>query len=136
VSNCLDWRPAFAEGPDGRLYPSLFQHPPAPDQGVGEATWRLAMPAAAPGARLMLSFGTVVTGPTDDGVKMTVLVDGREVWSDIQANQGQPRWAEVDLSAYAGARVALTLRVDARANNTGDWSNWLRPVMVVRRAGE
>ncbi|MBI2300204.1 MAG: hypothetical protein HYU66_14875, partial [Armatimonadetes bacterium] len=129
VTNCLDWRPAWADGPDGRLYPTIFQHPPAPEKGFGEATWRITLPAAK-GRRLVLRLGTVVTGPTDDGVRMAVLVEGRGLWSTVQAKQGQPQMAAIELTAYARRTIALTLRVEARANVTGDWANWLRPVVV------
>jgi hypothetical protein len=133
VTNCLDWRPSWAKGPDGLLYPSLFHHPPDPAKGVGEAEFDIDLPKLAAGRRLTLRFGTVVTGPTHDGVKMSILVDGQELWSQIQAEKDQPKMDSVDFSAYAGKSIRLVLRVDARQDNTGDWSNWLRPVIVVEK---
>ena len=134
VTNCLDWRQAYAKGADGRLYPTLFHHPPDPKKGVGEAAFSIALPALKPGQKLVLHFGTVVNGPTNDGVKMTVLVADRELWTGTQAKPNQPDDHALDLSAFAGQTVALTLRVDALGDNTGDWSNWLRPVILAEPA--
>jgi hypothetical protein len=36
----------------------------------------------------------------------------------------------LDLSAYAGQTLKLTLRVNALANNTYDWANWVEPRIV------
>lgn len=136
VTNCLDWRPAWAKGPGGVLYPTIFQHPPDPARGVGEAAFSVVLPPLQAGRRLVLMFGTVLTGPSNDGVKMTVLVDGRELWSDTQTLQDRPAMAALDLCAYAGKTVELILRVDALKNDMADWANWLRPVIVTEPAGE
>ena len=134
VTNCLDWRLAYAKGADGRLYPTLFHHPPDPQKGVGEAAFSVALPANEPGERLVLRFGTVVNGPTHDGVKMTILAADRELFSETQAKANQPTDHTLDLSAFAGQTITLTLRVDAQGDNTGDWSNWLRPVILTEPA--
>ena len=36
----------------------------------------------------------------------------------------------LDLSAYAGQNLTLTFRVNALANNTYDWANWVEPRVV------
>ncbi len=130
VTNCLDWRPTWARGPDALLYPALFQHPPDPQKGVGEATFSISLPNLAAGRRLIMRFGTVLTGPSFDGVKMTILVDGGELWSETQTQQDHPTRHNLELSAYAGQTIGLTLRVDALKNNGADWANWLQPVIV------
>ena len=86
------------------------------------------------GRGLRLSFGTVVNGPTHDGVRMSVLVGGQELWSETQAQANRPAAHSLDLRAFAGQTIALTLRVDALGDNTGDWSNWLQPVILIELA--
>lgn len=130
VTDCLAWRMDWADGPDGRLYPTILQHPLAPDQAPGAAVFRLDLPPRQAGTRLVLRFGAAVTGPTHDGVQMSVSVNGTELWSAAQVVKDQPQQAEVDLSHYAGQSVQLILRVHPRGNNAGDWSQWLRPVIV------
>ena len=39
---------------------------------------------------------------------------------------------EVDLSAWAGQTVRLTLRTEPREDLTHDWAGWGNPVLVVR----
>jgi hypothetical protein len=131
VSNCLDWRQTWAKGADGRVYPALFHHPPSPEKGSGEAAFTIALPVSKPGARLVLQVGTVVTGPSTDGVGMAIAVAGRDLWAGRQTVPGQPADHSVDLSAFAGQTVTMILRVDALGNNTGDWANWLRPVILI-----
>ena len=77
-----------------------------------------------------MRFGVVVNGPTWDGVGFSVLADGRELWSGVHTQQDRPTMHDLDLTAYAGRTVAMTLRVDARGNHAADWANWLRPVVV------
>jgi len=36
----------------------------------------------------------------------------------------------LDLLAYAGQTLKLTLRVNALANNAYDWANWVEPRVV------
>jgi len=130
VANSLDWRQAWAKGADGRTYPGLFQHPPDPAKGVSDAAFSIPLPGSTPGQRLVLRFGTAVSGPTHDGVRMSILVADRELWSERQAKQYQPADHALDLSAFAGQTITLILRVDALGDNTGDWANWLRPVIL------
>jgi hypothetical protein len=136
VTNCLAWRPGWADGHGGLLYPTILQHPLAPNKGLGEAVYRVELPGPKAGTALILRFGTTITGPTDDGVRMSVAVNGKELWSETQVRKGQPHQGMVDLSAYAGQSIRLALRVDARGNNAGDWSNWLRPVILAEVKGE
>ena len=39
---------------------------------------------------------------------------------------------EVDLSAWAGQAVRLTLRTEPREELTNDWAGWANPVVAVR----
>lgn len=126
VTNCLDWRTETIEE-DGRPRACIFQHPAA--EGDGDATYSLELPALAAGQRLRLRFATGFTGPTENGVRFSVLVDGRYVFESEQTTLSPVRH-EVDLSAWAGHTVPLTLRVNALENSVHDWSVWVRPVIV------
>ncbi len=134
VENCLGWLTGWAKGTDGLLYPTIFQHPPDPAKGVGEATYSIDLPKLKASQRLLLRFGTVILGTTWDGVKMSILIDGTEVFAETQKEKDKPRMHEVDLSAQAGKTVKVMLRVDALGNNAADWSHWLRPVIVIAPA--
>ena len=48
---------------------------------------------------------------------------GQRVWHD--------RW--VDLSAFGGQRVRLTLRTEAGATTDFDWAGWAEPAIVIQR---
>ncbi|PIY37402.1 MAG: hypothetical protein COZ06_33005 [Armatimonadetes bacterium CG_4_10_14_3_um_filter_66_18] len=131
VTTCLDWRVSTAKGADGRLYPTLFQHPPAKDGTLGTATFALELPKLPAGRRLELQFGTVLTAPSSDGVEFAVLVDGKEAWAEKQTAAEQPTAHTLDLSANAGQTIQLTLRVDSLKDAGNDWANWLRPAVVL-----
>ena len=121
--NCLDWRTETVKK-DGRAQLSIFHHPPA--KGHGDATFEIPLPPAKPGQKLLLRFATAFTGPTQDGVRFAILIDGKEQWTTTQKTL-PPVNHTLDLSAHAGKKIRLTLRVDALANETHDWANWVRP---------
>ena len=60
VTNCLAWRPGWADGHDGLLYPTLLQHP-LPDKGPGEAAYRVELPG--PKAARCSSFALALRLP-------------------------------------------------------------------------
>jgi len=124
--NCLDWRAATIEK-DGRAVLSIFHHPPA--QGHGDATYDIPLPALSAGEKLVLRFAIGFTCATDDGVRFAILVDGGEVWGATQKELAAVDHA-LDLSAWAGKSVKLTLRVDALGNEKYDWANWARPQIL------
>jgi len=126
VTGCLDWRRETTLE-DGRKRACIFQHPQ--ERVDGDAVYDLELPALAEGERLLLRFSTGFTGPTADGARFSVLVNGEGVFETTQTEQPPVRH-EVDLSAYAGRKVSLTLRVNALGNTTHDWAVWVRPVVV------
>ncbi|UCH34375.1 MAG: DUF4838 domain-containing protein [Armatimonadota bacterium] len=127
--HCLDWRAETIEAGD-RVLLTIFQHPPA--EGDGDATYGIDLPALEAAGKLVLRFATGFTGPTENGVRFAVLVDGAEVWAGEQRGLA-PVEHEVDLSAWAGKAIDLTLRVNALGNERYDWANWVRPQVVVAR---
>lgn len=145
AERCADWRSSSLSR-NGRLVRTIFQHPDGSHDG--DATYDLALPSLPAGKKLLLKFGTVISNRTQDGVRFTVLANGTELWSetktaflapDSPAAKPQDNLLPtqdpfsdhtLDLSAYAGQPLKLTLRVNALANNTYDWSNWIEPRIV------
>jgi hypothetical protein len=146
TENCADWRTSSVRR-NGRLVRTLFQHPDG--QHDADATYEISLPALPQGKRLLLKFGTVISNQTQDGVRFAVLANGKELWSETKATFITPDSAEskppqdkllpgkdpfsdhaLDLSAYAGQTLKLTLRVNALANNAYDWANWVEPRIV------
>jgi len=145
--NCADWRPSSVQK-DGRQVRTVFQHPD--DKNDADATYQIALPAVSGGKKLLLRFGTVITNQTHNGVRYSVLINGREIWNEtkttfLAAEQGADKSAadsilpganpfsdhSLDLSAYAGQTIGLTLRVNALGDSGADWANWVEPKVVV-----
>ena len=146
AENCADWRSASVSR-NGRLVRTLFQHPDGLHDG--DATYEIPLPALPRGRKLLLKFGTVISNQTLDGVRFSVLANGKELWSETKVTFIAPDSAEakplqdtllpgkdpfsdaaLDLSAYAGQTLKLTLRVNALTNNAYDWANWVEPRVV------
>ncbi len=90
----------------------------------------------------------MISNRTQDGVRFSVLANGKELWSETKTTFLAPDSPEakpqdnllpgkdpfsdqaLDLSAYAGGTIKLTLRVNALANNAYDWANWVEPRIV------
>jgi len=124
----IGWRANWEPGADGKLRPSIFQHPPG-DVGSPDATFSVPLPKVQAGQRIVFRFDTVVTNEQSDGVGFRVLVDDEPVFAHDQ-RPGKATAHEVDLTTHAGRTVRLTLRVDKLGNATGDWANWVGPVVV------
>jgi hypothetical protein len=145
VEHCAEWRTSSVSR-NGSLVRTLFQHP----DGVhdGDATYQIPLPPLPAGKKLLLKFGTVISNRTQDGVRFSVLANGKELWSETKTTFLAPEQPEakpqdsllpgkdpfsdqaLDLSAYAGQTLKLTLRVNALSNNTYDWANWVEPRIV------
>ena len=78
----------------------------------------------------MLRFATAFTGPTENGVRFAILIDGKEAWHATQKTL-PPTDHTLDLTGYADKRIRLTLSVDALGDAAHDWANWVRPQIVV-----
>lgn len=145
--NCADWRVNSVEK-NGHALRSVFQHP----DGIhdGDATYQIPLPAVK-GQKLVLKFSTVITNKSVDGVRFAVLVDGKELWNETKTTfispdsgkksaqdsilPGQNPFSDhsLDLTAYAGKTIDLTLRVNSLADNAMDWANWVEPKIIVSK---
>jgi len=123
TENCRMFKRTSVEK-DGQALLVILEHPPT--EGVGDATYKISLPAEENGKKLVLRFGTCFSESTANGVRFAVLVDGKEVWSAEQKDLA-PVDRQLDLSGWAGKTIALTLRVDAMGDDAYDWSCWVRP---------
>jgi hypothetical protein len=142
VNNCADWRNSGVTR-NGRTLPTIYQHP---KEGDADASYTINLPKAAKDKKLVMRFGTVVTNKSDDGVKFSVLVDGKELWNLTQMSYLAPAGSEsksaqssimpnqpifkdtiLDLTQYAGKTITLTLRVNPIGGIANDWANWIEP---------
>jgi hypothetical protein len=150
TEHCADWRSSSVSR-NGRLVRTLFQHPDGLHDG--DATYEVTLPPLPAGHQFLLKFGTVISHRTQDGVRFSVLANGTELWHETKTAflapdspeakaqdnllPGQDPFSDhvLDLTTYAGQSLKLTLRVNAVANNTYDWANWVEPRIVQQSAG-
>jgi len=88
---------------------SLALHPPWKDDAVGQvaATFLLDLPAAQE-LKLTMSLGLQDKAAASDGAQLALSVDKAKLFEQVARKDAwQP--AEIDLSAYAGKKVALDL---------------------------
>ena len=113
---------------DDKMIPAVLQHPP--NEGLGEATFEIPLPALQNGQKLVFRFGTGFREPTKNGVRFAILVAGDPIWT-IEQKELAPVDHQLDLSRWAGRTIALTLLVDALGNAEYDWSCWVRPQIEI-----
>jgi hypothetical protein len=152
TENCTSWQVNTVQK-GGHYLPTVFQHPNGKDDA--NATYEIPLPAPPNGSKLVMKFGTVITNKTTDGVRFSVLIDGKELWNETKTTFLSPEQATaksaqdsilpgndpfsdhaLDLSAYAGRTISLTLRVNALANNSYDWANWVEPRIVIEKQAD
>lgn len=144
TENCFAWEARFVER-HGKTVRSVLQHP----NPIGDAiaTYRIELPKIDKGT-LTMQFGTVITEKTTDGVRFSVEVDDKELWSQTKtsytlqksSNSAQDSILpdsdaftdhKIDLTPYAGKTIQLKLKVNALKDNSYDWANWLEPEIVI-----
>ncbi|MFM7320767.1 MAG: DUF5722 domain-containing protein, partial [Armatimonadota bacterium] len=106
---------------DGRRVPAIFQHP-RPDV-PGDLRYEFV---AVSGQRNVLEFGIGFTGPTVNGARFQVLLDGREVFSEVRT-AGVIVQRKVALPEGSGQSMVLWLRIDSLGDITHDWCVWVAP---------
>jgi hypothetical protein len=131
----LDDRPAYlgagaAEGISaGVTMPALAAHPPI--GGSTAVDYLLTLPKSPP-AELSFSAGIQDGAKGTNGVAFVVEVNGQE--AGRQEVAGPDGWhpVRVDLGAYAGRTILLSLVVDALGDATCDWARWGAPRLQPR----
>ena len=89
--------------------------------------------ALPPGRGLALQVSLGRLGGPGDGVHFVVRVNGQEIWRQYRDHQRGWKDAAIDLTAYAGQTVVLSLAVDCGpggANLSCDESIWGDPKLV------
>jgi len=115
----------------------LHVHPPYANGKVGYAftTWELELPEGRPMLEFALGFRSGST--TRDGCVFKVTVTDESCEKEIFSEQYDTlnAWGErsVDLSEYAGKRIALKLITDVGPNDDSysDWALWGAPRVVM-----
>lgn len=124
-------RPARA---GGVAQDALFVHPAAPNK-PGRVAYTVELPKLASDELLLLVFQIALADGVqlraqEDGVRFGVELEGQRVFA---RRCRQTRWEPhgVDLSAWAGRRVTLTLVTDGLANTSYDWALWGSPQLLL-----
>jgi hypothetical protein len=133
--NCLDVKLSSVHVDD---LLTIFHHPPG--KGHGDINYNIALPGlrnvilegVENTEKLILRFGIVISGLTGDGVRFSILIDDKEIWTRTHTNMDIV-YQDIDLSKWAGKKIRLTLRVDGLDNNLNDWANWIRPTILLEK---
>jgi arylsulfatase len=98
---------------------------PAPSK----ATFAIAVPASP---RLLFATALAPSPVAASGgsAKLRVLVDGQVVWEEERATSDGFREAAVDLAAWSGKQVALTLESESRGDGTRAYAFFAAPRIV------
>ena len=126
-SSCELRRPASV---GGVKQDALFEHP----AGAGRparVSYSLNLPAVEQGQLLFFAFDIGIAdgarlGEPADGVRFEVELEGQQVFAKA-CHDGRWQAQAVDISAFAGRRVLLTLLTDAIKNTSYDWAVWGNP---------
>lgn len=113
---------AVASGTCGRVTKeSLSAHPPP--NGKNVLSFVLTLPARETTLRGFAGIGDGAEGKTN-GVRFSVEVNGKELWSqEVQAGTGWQPFS-VSLSEWAGQTVLLRLVTDSLGDFSWDWALW------------
>ena len=119
-------RPAAGEAAVGGVNkPALHAHPP--QNGRLSVDYLVRLPQAP--AHLE-AFAGIRDTSLSAGVGFVVQVNGREVWSANMLPKQPWKPVSVDLSAYAGQVVLLSLVTDSLGGYDFDWAVWGEPKLV------
>lgn len=131
AENYLDWRRARAKNKAGRSVYGLFLHPKK--VGPAEAIFTIALPKVPKGKGLIFRSEALNSAqqPSPNGIRFTALVDDKELWTGEARSAQQPEAVAIDLTAYAGKTIRLTLRTDALGGEANAWATWLSPVVLL-----
>ena len=112
---------------DGGMSEGVMLHPDGGEVPAARLVYRLELPEEAAD----LVFATQRPKTRGDGVAFRVRIDGRPIFDQTVTNVAI-RDHRVDLSAFRGQSVELTLEVDRLGDNNYDEAIWLNPAIVLR----
>ena len=113
---------------NGETRSGLAAHPP--NNGRVYADYLLDLP---PANAAELSFAVALQdGSGSEACRFVVEANCREVYSHLVTGPDGWHPAAVDLSAYAGRTVLLSLIVDSEGPYSYDWARWGEPVVTAR----
>ena len=119
----------------GVVQPSLYQHPPT-NGTYSQINFSLSMPQIKTGEHILFvsDLGLKDGATVSDGVYFRVLVNGQSKL--VQKVTYDQTWhlATVDLTAFAGQSVTLTLGTHMFGNSAADWASWGDPQVLVTPA--
>lgn len=107
----------------------IFQHPP--QIGTTQYSWLITLPENG-SPRFDTSIAMKTGSGMSDGVTFRILVNGQEVFSQAKAGASGYEDVTIDLSAYAGQTVILTLCVDSGASSAYDYAFWGDPLIYTK----
>jgi Domain of unknown function (DUF6259) len=102
----------------GQSRPALNMHPP--NGGISRADFPMRLPE---GRALLVGFTGIRDGSKSEGVRFVVEANGQPLFGRLMLpSSWEP--LEVDLSAWAGRAMVLTLAVDSAGTFSYDWAAW------------
>ncbi len=114
---------------DYELRNGIFQHPP--QGGTSELSFLVTLPDSPD-----MAFETAIAmkkgSVQSDGVTFRILVNGENVFQQEKAGASGFEEVSVDLSAYAGQTVILTLCTDSGETSAYDYAFWGDPLLTAK----
>lgn len=107
----------------------IFHHPP--QNGVSELSWLITLPAGS-AAHFDTSIAMKKGSIQSDGVTFRVFVNGTEVFAKTKEGSSGFEDVSIDLSAYAGQTVILTLQTDSGETSAYDYAFWGDPLLYTK----
>ncbi|MBT3289983.1 MAG: hypothetical protein HN380_21745 [Victivallales bacterium] len=115
-----------AAASDGTKREGLSAHPPSSGRTV--ADFALRLPAGG-NPRLRLAVG-IRDGSESTGCLFLIQVNGKTTWQQLVTGVDGWHEADVDLTAFAGKPIILSLVVDPAGAYNFDWAFWAEPRIV------
>jgi len=108
------------------LTQGIFAHPPT--DGKCYISFVVTLPLS-PSVNFKGTVGLKSGSSASDGVKFSVTVDGKQLWSQNVSAGSSLKNFSIPMSAYAGKTVLLTLITDSGDNSAFDYAFWGTPTL-------